>query len=149
MSSSKICFKCGTEKTIDQFYKHPQMADGHLNKCKECTKQYSNKYRADNIDKVREYDRKRAKLPERLKAVMEQSKKWRNEDKRRMRCHNAVTRALRNGTLNYKPCEWIGCHREDSFAHHESYDEPLKVVFYCQPHHKLRHKQMKAEGIVP
>lgn len=34
----KVCFKCRVEKAIDDFYKHPKMADGHLGKCKECTK---------------------------------------------------------------------------------------------------------------
>lgn len=34
----KKCFKCGIWKTIDGFYKHPQMGDGHLNKCINCTK---------------------------------------------------------------------------------------------------------------
>lgn len=34
----KICFKCNTEKQLRDFYKHPQMKDGHMNKCIECTK---------------------------------------------------------------------------------------------------------------
>jgi hypothetical protein len=37
----KKCFKCGIEKDLNDFYKHPAMADGHLNKCRECTKKDS------------------------------------------------------------------------------------------------------------
>ena len=149
MAHSKTCFKCGICKPIDEFYKHSAMGDGHLGKCKECTKKDVAEHRIANLDRIREYDRKRAKLSYRSMQAAKQCKKWRDEDRRRTKCHNAVSRALKKGTLIHKGCEWSGCTRIDSFAHHESYERPLDVIFYCQPHHKMRHMEMKTLGIKP
>lgn len=35
---TKICFKCKKEKTLDSFYRHPEMKDGRVNKCIDCNK---------------------------------------------------------------------------------------------------------------
>lgn len=59
----KKCFKCGIEKPITEFYKHSQMGDGHLNKCKDCTKKdVTDKYNENKTDsQYIEKERKRGR----------------------------------------------------------------------------------------
>ena len=139
----KECFKCKTIKPLEEFYKNFRMADGHVNKCKECNKNDVTANRNKNIEKIRAYDRARGKISERIKANTETSRAWREEDKRRSRAHSAVSRAIRSGELVRQPC--CRCGKEKSIAHHEDYDKPLEVMWLCQPCHKQRHKELKEE----
>lgn len=146
-TSSKTCFKCGVTQPRTEFYKHGAMGDGLLGKCKGCTKADVNAHRLANLEKIRQYDRDRAKHPHRIANAAEQAKRWLSEDKRRSSAHNKVARALRAGVIEKTPC--CICGAEKSLAHHESYDRPLDVVWYCQSHHKARHKEMVLRGIEP
>jgi ribosomal protein S27AE len=136
----KACFKCHAVKPLIDFYKNSGMPDGHVNKCKECNKKDVLEYRQSNIEKVREYDRQRGKLPSRIKKSIEITKAWRAADKRRMAAHNAVARALKKGLLVPQPCS--KCSSEVTVAHHEDYDKPLDVVWLCQACHKKRHIEL-------
>jgi hypothetical protein len=139
----KECFKCKSVKPIEEFYKHSAMADGHLNKCKACTKNDANKHRAGNIEKVRAYDRERGKNKERMQNTTEVTRAWRAEDKRRAKAHSAVAYAIRKGDLVRMPC--VRCGEQKSVGHHEDYDKPLEVTWLCQPCHKQRHKELKED----
>lgn len=142
MDSSKTCFKCGEYKPIEQFYRHPQMADGHLNKCIECTKKDVSEHRGENLEKVRQYDKERSKLPARKALAASVTKAWRQEDRRRTAAHNAVAKAIKSGALIQQSCSRCGSVK--SLAHHEDYDKKLDVVWLCQPCHKQRHKEIAA-----
>jgi hypothetical protein len=49
----KECFKCKKVLPLTNFYKHPQMGDGHLNKCKDCTK---NDVKGNYFEKIKSID---------------------------------------------------------------------------------------------
>lgn len=134
--TSKRCFKCLCEKPLADFYKHSEMSDGHLNKCKDCTKADVKKHRQEHWESVRAYDRLRASQPSRvatrLRVVSEYNKQFPN----RKRANSAVAHALRSGKLKKQPCWVCG---GNAVAHHPDYDRPLDVVWLCQPHHKQAH----------
>lgn len=149
----KTCFKCGTEKPLSEFYKHSKMADGHLNKCKSCTKSDVTAHRAANLDRIQEYDRQRGMLPHRVAARQEyqqteagksavlrshQRSKKRHPD--RYKARNAVNSAIANGRLVPWPaCAFVPCTDPKVEAHHPDYSRPLDVVWLCPTHHKQAH----------
>lgn len=136
MAASKTCFKCGETKALADFYRHPFMGDGHLGKCKECTKADTRANRAANADYYRAYDMARANLPHRIDKAKLIAARWREQHPERRAAQIAVGNALRAGRLQPMPCWICGGVAE---AHHPDYSSQLDVIWLCPAHHKQAH----------
>ena len=130
----KKCFKCGCEKPLTEFYKHAQMKDGHVNKCKDCNKADVKKHRSENLDRIRAYDRARGNRQD-----YEYTKEYRKRFPNKSRAHSMVNNAIRGKKLFRKPCETCG--EEKVTAHHDDYLEPLNVRWLCYAHHSQWHAE--------
>lgn len=62
---------------------------------------------------------------------------------KKYRCHVAVARARRDGTLVRGNCEECGTNKRIE-GHHPDYDKPLEVVWLCKDHHLEWHKHNTA-----
>lgn len=135
----KKCFKCGETKPLSEFYKHKMMSDGHLGKCKECTKRDVRVHRI-NSERPREYDRERyQKNPKRRKYTVSVAHKHRLKNPDAYRARYAVSNAVRDGRLK-KPekCEICGG-RFWLHGHHDDYSKPLDVIWLCAKCHHGKH----------
>lgn len=136
----KICFKCKTERPVSDFYAHPQMADGLLGKCKECTKKDVRARYAESREERASYERKRRSTPERREAQVEYQRAARKRNPQKSRARAATRHAIQAGKLVPLPCEV--CLSVAVQAHHEDYNKPLDVMWLCFEHHRARHGQL-------
>lgn len=133
----KQCFKCQRELPIDEFYVHPRMADGHLGKCKECTKKdaraYARTHRADCNERQKNWhQRHRVEMRDKLAH-------WRSAHRERSRSYCQVHRAIGTGKVS-RPAACQECGATVRLhAHHSDYTKPLDVRFLCPLCHKIAH----------
>ncbi len=147
----KTCFKCGESKPLDEFYRHPQMADGHLGKCKGCTKRDVNtretvkredpgwvaSERARGRDKWKRLYRGKAVDPEIHKRA---NSKWYQANRHKKLAHSRVRQAVASGRLE-RPEMCQRCNRPGTTqAHHHDYTKPLDVEWLCAECHGKEHR---------
>lgn len=142
----KRCFKCGEMKDDDEFYKHKPMADGHLGKCKECTKRDVHDNYIKRIAHYREYERARFSDPERKADIASYSKTRRINHPEKCKAKRLLDNAIRDGKIVRQPCERCGASKAQ--AHHPDYGRPLDVVWLCFKCHRKEHGQLQYEAAV-
>ncbi len=154
----KKCFKCGVIAPLSEFYKHPQMADGHVNKCKECNKvDMRLSYAARPVEQRKAYERSRLDNPKRItarKRYLERvgpevqrayKQKWVSHNRHKRYAQNLLSKAVRAGKIQRQPCERCGSLRAQ--GHHEDYSKPLDVIWLCPKHHGERHRELRDMGV--
>ena len=147
----KCCIKCKKHLPLTDYYRHSQMADGHLNKCKECTKHDVIKNRYAKLEYYRAYDRQRANLPHRVEARAEYQKtdsykksnymsvrRNRIAYKDRSAARSMLQRAVISGKVVKTACFICGDSRVQ--GHHPDYSRPLDVIWLCVRHHTEAHR---------
>ena len=136
----KTCFKCGAVKDIEDFYKHPQMGDGHFGKCKECTKKDARERNILKNDYVRAYDKARFWQPSRVALRKILSAREKNERPERYRARYALSNAVRDGRIvKSRVCEICGATDIKTHGHHYDYSRPLDVIWLCVVCHQQIH----------
>ncbi len=147
----KICIGCNEELELQAFYKHKDMKDGHLGRCKECCKEVNNANRRQRVEYYRSYDRERSNLTKRVKArsvyagskegresLKRGKKEWAARNKEKRSAHSIFWNGIKSGKVVKKPCEICG--ETKVHGHHEDYKRPLDVIWLCDKHHILWHK---------
>lgn len=149
----KPCIKCGVEKPLSEFYAHPQMKGGRLNKCKECTKKAVRENRKARIKQYQAYEGRRAMLPHRVaarqryestlagkQALSRAKDKFRKANPIKAQAHNRVNHAVTTGRL-IRPSACEECSQQcHPYAHHDDYLRQLDVRWLCSTCHRAWHR---------
>lgn len=132
---AKTCFKCNDMKPLSEYYKHKQMGDGLLGKCKSCTKDDTKKQTELNTSTPEglEKERERHRDKYRRLGYKEQQKEW---DKNKPWKNSNIYKGLRNKYYKDLPREFE--------LHHWNYNDAyLKDVFILDiKDHKNLHNSL-------
>ena len=152
----KVCRECNIDKPLTEFYKHERMADGHLNKCIPCVKSRVNKHREVHLEKIREYDKKRANKPHRVQARKDYQKTeagklaakktratYRKKYPMAYVAHVITGNAIRDGKLFPETSCSVCNSTEKIEGHHDDYTKPMDVRWLCEKCHKEWHRHNK------
>lgn len=131
---SKPCIACGLTKTLDEFYAHPRMKDGHLNKCKMCQCAATRKNYLEKPEEHAAYERKRFKTKHRKEKVKVYIRHHRERHPDRHAARQALSNAVRDGKVIRQPC--VACGNPKSQGHHTDYAKQLDVVWMCFKCHR-------------
>ena len=119
---------------ITEFYQHPQMADGHLGKCRDCARADVRRNYAIRRDKYLAYESSPDRIASRRRRSVETLRSHRQRNPQKNRARRLLAYAVRTGKMHKEPCAVCGERKVE--AHHSDYAKPFLVVWLCHAHHR-------------
>lgn len=140
----KECFKCHEVLPLSGFYKHAQMGDGHLNKCKTCTRRDVRERYVLRLATEPSYrDAERARGRDKYARLYAVGPNWTSPDAPRDQKRSAqvtLGNAIRDGRIEKgTACQDCGRQNVAIHGHHTDYNKPLDVDWVCPACHRRRH----------
>ena len=150
------CSDCGENKPPADFYV------SNAASCKECVKRRVRANRAENLERIRAYDRSRSDLPHRVairqraaeqrrqdpakKSIdLRTKQRWADRNFVKRRAHIMVDNAIKYGNI-IRPNQCSRCSIVCvPDGHHEDYYKPLEVTWLCEDCHGKRHREINEE----
>ena len=124
---TKVCFKCGRELPLSFFYKHPRMADGRLNKCKDCTRKDVSENIAKKSENIEWRRKERARGREKYRRLGYKSSSSSHKETK------DVARYFRSRGVCLAGCEY----------HHWNYNHIYDVIVMPIGLHRKLHNLLK------
>jgi hypothetical protein len=132
----KKCFKCGELKELTEFYKHKQMGDGYLNKCKPCTKKDVKENYSKNSEDQLYVERERARGRKKYHRLYTGTAKANNE--RNIKYHDLYPEKKKANVVSQR----VKPPHPGLEKHHWSYNEEhyKDLIFITKREHMKAHR---------
>lgn len=147
MSETKICSKCGVEKTLPSFVKHKQCVGGYSGCCKTCDNHRQRQLRMSAPEKYREQNK--AYRESNRERIRKQKRQWAQANKVRLR-------KMLNARRKSNPLK----HRQDTLAWYYKHKEkvnrkrsedrkqnPAKHRVYEKRHRQKNHERILLSSV--
>jgi len=143
----KTCPRCKASKPLDQFEKDKRKPFGRGSRCYDCTRaRYNPGWQQSYRQRNAGTEAARRRRNRHMNYAQEYARDSAYYGSPEERARHAVRNAVKAGTLR-KPmrCERCGLPKVPAAlqAHHEDYEKPLDVQWYCSPCHGWIHRKHK------
>lgn len=138
--SLKRCFKCGIDKSRTEFYRHLQMGDGLLGKCKACARYDTKANQLAKFEYYQAYKKEYATRPATRARARRITKEWRLAHPGRAGAHYRAEKYLRDAPEYCERCLLV----KTLQRHHPDYSQPLLIEWLCKRCHAVADRERRA-----